>query len=98
MTAVATILNDGAENAWLVPSSALIEFEGQQYVRLVRDGQQPGRIAVTPGTSQGEWTVVQSEELQAGDKVVGQVASFVDQEEGQFGPGRGGGPFGPPPR
>jgi HlyD family secretion protein len=98
MTAVATILNDGAENAWLVPSSALIEFEGQQYVRLVRDGQQPGRIAVTSGTSQGEWTVVQSEELQAGDKVVGQVASFVDQEEGQFGPGRGGGPFGPPPR
>ena len=52
MTAVATILSDDAENAWLVPSSALIEFEGQQYVRLVRDDGQPNRVAVTPGTSQ----------------------------------------------
>ena len=96
MTAVATILNDGAENAWLVPSSALVEFEGQQYVRLVRNGQQPSRIAVTPGTSQGEWVVVQSAELQAGDQVVGQVASYVDeQEEQRFGPGGGGGPFRP---
>ncbi len=99
MTAVATILSDDAANAWLVPSSALIEFEGQQYVRLVRDNGQPNRVAVTPGTSQGEWTVVESEELQAGDKVVGQVASYVDEEETRFGPGRGGGPFGgPPPR
>jgi HlyD family secretion protein len=93
MTAVATVLSDGAENTWLVPSSALVEFEGQHFVRLVRDGQ-PNRIAVTPGTSQGEWTVVQSEELHTGDQVVGQVASYVDQQEEQFGPG-GGGPFRP---
>jgi HlyD family secretion protein len=98
MTAVATILDDGMENTWLVPSNALVEFEGQQYVRLVREGQRPGRIAVTPGTSQGEWTVVQSAELKSGDQVIGQVASYVDQQEEQFGPGRGGGPFGRPPR
>ncbi len=101
MTAVATILSGGAENAWLVPSTALVEFEGQYYVRLVRGEGQPSRVAVIPGTSQGEWTVVQSEELQAGDQVVGQVASFLDEEseERGFGPGPGrmmGG--GPPPR
>jgi HlyD family secretion protein len=82
MTAVATILSDGAENAWLVPSNALIEFEGQYYVRLVGVGQDD-RIAVTPGTSQGEWTVVQSGELQAGDQVIGQVTSYVDSEDGE---------------
>ncbi len=96
MTAVATILSDEAANAWLVPTSALVEFEGQHYVRLVRDGQQPTRIAVTPGTSQGEWTVVQSEQLQSGDQVVGQVASYLNESENQRGPRM---PFGgPPPR
>lgn len=97
MTAVATILSGEAENAWLVPSTALIEFEGQQYVRRVTGEGQPTRIAVTPGSSQGEWTVVQSEELQAGDQVVGQVASFVGEDD-RF-QRRGGMPFGgPPPR
>ena len=97
MTAVATVLSEGAENAWLVPNNALVEFEGQQYIRLVRNGQE-SRIAVTPGVSQGEWTVVQSEELQPGDQVVGHVASFVDQDQsrqGFRGPFGGGG--GPPP-
>jgi RND family efflux transporter MFP subunit len=93
MTAVATILGDSPANSWLVPTNALVEFEGETTVRVVRKGQE-SRIVVTPGASQGEWTVVQSAELQADDEVVGQVASFVDQEEN-----RGGfrGPFGPPP-
>lgn len=95
MTAVATVLSDDAEHAWLVPNNALIEFEGQQYIRLVRNGQE-SRIAVTPGVSQGEWTVVQSEELQAGDQVVGQVATYVDEDQQSQ---MRGGPFGggPPP-
>ncbi len=95
MTAVATILSGDDQNAWLVPSNALVEFEGETYVRVVGNGQ-PRRVAVTPGASQGEWTVVQSEDLQSGDRVVGQVASFLDEDDG-FQPR---GPFGggPPPR
>ncbi len=94
MTAVATILSEGAENAWLVPSTAVREFEGEMYVRVARDNKQPARITVTTGVSQGEWTVVQSAELQAGDEIVGEVASYVDEDQAQqrgFGP-MGGGP------
>ncbi len=93
MTAVATILSDDGANTWLVPSTAVMEFEGQNYVRVVRNGQ-PSRVAVKPGASQGEWTVVKSEDLQAGDQVVGQVASYVDENQGQM---RGGMMFGGPP-
>jgi HlyD family secretion protein len=98
MTAVATILSDDGANTWLVPSTSLIEFEGQQYVRVVRNGQ-PSRVAVVPGISQGEWTAVESENLQAGDQVAGQIASFVDEdqaaEQQRFRGPMGGGP--PPP-
>ncbi|MEW5958583.1 MAG: efflux RND transporter periplasmic adaptor subunit, partial [Chloroflexota bacterium] len=97
MTAVATILSDKAANAWLVPTSALVEFEGQHYVRLMRNGQ-ASRIEVTPGVTQGEWTVVQSEELQAGDQVVGQVTSHLDDSENLRGPRMFVGGGGPPPR
>lgn len=94
MTAVATLLDDTSGQQWLVPTSALREFEGETTVMVVRD-QQRTRIPVTPGTSQGEWTVVQSPELKTGDKVMGRVASYLDEESG---PGRGG-PFGGgPPR
>ena len=98
MTAVSTMLGDGTENSWLVPSNAIIEFEGDTYVRVMQDGQ-PNRIAVTPGSSQGEWTVVESNELQAGDQVAGQVNSFVgEEEESNRGPGIIGGGGGGPPR
>ena len=94
MTAVATILSDGAENAWLVPTSALVEFEGETTLLVTRNGQET-RLNVTPGLSQGEWTVVQSDQLQAGDQVSGQLASYVGQDnQPRFGPGGGGGPFG----
>lgn len=92
MTAVATILSGDDQNAWLVPSSALVEFEGETTLLVTRNGREI-RLAVTPvGASQGEWTVVQSEELQAGDQVTGQLTSFAGEEEGGF----RGGPFGPP--
>jgi HlyD family secretion protein len=97
MTAVATILNESVEPGWLVPANSVREFEGENYVMVVRDGQRQ-RVKVTPGELQGEWMVVQSPDLKAGDEVVGQVSSFLNEDE-QFGPGMrmmGGG--GPPPR
>lgn len=95
MTAVATLRDDRAEPGWLVPTNALVEAEGQTTLVLDRNGQRR-RIEITPGASQGEWTIVESPELQAGDRVVGSVASFLDEDEGSNQGPRG--PFGPPPR
>ncbi len=93
MTAVATIVDEIKEAEWLVPTDALQEFEGETTVMVVRDGRSTP-VEVTPGASQGEWTVVQSTKLKKGDEVVGQVSSFLE-EEGAGGGRRG--PFGPPP-
>lgn len=100
MTAVATILSDEAANAWLVPGSSIVEFEGEYFIRVTDpEGSQPRRIKVVPGVSQGEWTVVESAELEAGDQVLGQVTSYLDEEGEQRGPGMGRGMMGgPPPR
>lgn len=94
MTAVATIADERMEAGWLVPSSSLVEFEGETSISVIRNGQQV-RVVVTPAQTQGEWTVVQSSDLQAGDKVVGEVASFLNEDNGSQ---SGRGPFGPPPR
>lgn len=88
MTAVATILGAGAANAWLVPTSAVVEFEGETSILVTRNGKEQ-RVTVTPASTQGEWTVVQSDELQAGDQVAGEVTSFAGQDNGFGGP-RGG--------
>ena len=78
-------------------SRKLYDTEESRYVSLdeigtwVRAGQEV-RIEVTPGLAQGEWTVVQSPDLQVGDQVVGEVASFVDEAGNNQG-----GPFGGPP-
>jgi multidrug efflux pump subunit AcrA (membrane-fusion protein) len=93
MTAVATVLNEATENAWLVPSNSLVEFEGETSLVVIRNGQD-NRITVTPQTVQGEWTVVQSAELQSGDQVLGKVTSFIGEENGSGFRGPGG--FGPP--
>jgi HlyD family secretion protein len=92
MTAVATVLNEATENAWLVPSNSLVEFEGETSLVVIRNGQD-NRITVTPQTVQGEWTVVQSAELQSGDQVLGKVTSFIGEENGSGFRGPGG--FGP---
>ncbi|MBN1219939.1 MAG: efflux RND transporter periplasmic adaptor subunit [Anaerolineae bacterium] len=81
MTAVATIIDDTVEPGWLVPTTSVQEFEGENYVMVVRDGQRQ-RVQVTTGELQGEWMVVQSPDLKAGDEVVGQVTSFLDEDEG----------------
>ncbi len=95
MTAVATILDDDASNAaWLVPTNALRERGDNTMIIVIRDGQ-PMPVEVIPGTSQGEWTVVQSAELQAGDEVAGSVSSFLNQGDVPgFGPPGGGPGFG----
>ncbi len=91
MTAVATIMDENAQPGWLVPSTSVREFEGEHYVMVVQNGQRQ-RVKVTRGEVQGEWTVVQSPDLKAGDTVVGQVSSFINQENTGF--GRGFGPIG----
>ncbi len=96
MTAVATIADDASQQTWLVPTSAIQEFEGETTVTVLRNGS-PTPVEVERGLSQGEWTTVQSPQLQEGDEVVGEVASFVDEDQANqrgFGPMGGG----PPPR
>jgi RND family efflux transporter MFP subunit len=97
MTAVATIQNtqSAGSDGWLVPTSALQQQNGGSVVLVMRDGTETP-VAVTTGAVQGEWTVVQSSELQAGDQVAGSVASYTNENSG-FGPGSGGPPGGGPP-
>lgn len=97
MTAIATVENtqSAGSDAWLVPTTAIQDEDGQATV-LVARGEGYESIPVITGTEQGEWTVVQSEVLQRGDQVVGTVASFLESDselQGPGGPG-GGGPFG----
>lgn len=93
MTAVATLISNTEEGGWLVPSNAIRTSDNGSVVMVVRDGA-PTPVTVETGTVQGEWTVVQSEQLQTGDEVVGSVTSYVNEDSG-FG-GFGGGQGGPP--
>ncbi|GAB4517158.1 MAG: hypothetical protein Kow0047_28920 [Anaerolineae bacterium] len=86
MTAVTTILNGESSAGWLVPTTAIRQRNGNAMVLVVRDGQ-PTPIRVTVGEAQGEWTFVSSDELREGDQVVGNLASFVNQESQAPGPG-----------
>lgn len=88
MTAVATIRDEALAGSWLVPTAALRERQGETMVVVLRNGQ-PTPISVTSAGSQGEWTIVQSAELQAGDEAVGGVSSFLNQGDTPRG-------FGPP--
>ncbi len=95
MTAVAALLGDTPVAQWLVPTNALKQDGPKTVVMVVREGRRIP-VEVKPGSSQGEWTTVQGPELQAGDQVVGQVSSFLDQDGGG---GGFRGPFGgAPPR
>ncbi|MCB0062830.1 MAG: hypothetical protein KDE19_11965, partial [Caldilineaceae bacterium] len=81
MNAVATFAGDEREtNRWLVPTTALQEQNGQVSVQVVR-GESVLTAAVQPLEEQGEWTVVEAPTLVEGDTVVGQVASYVGQDE-----------------
>jgi HlyD family secretion protein len=89
MNAVATLTEAGAvpENSWMVPTNGLRDNDGEATVTVVRNGQAIP-LTVTPGTIQGEWTMVQSTELQAGDAVVGSITS--SSGESSFGGPQGG--------
>jgi HlyD family secretion protein len=78
MTAVATILNKEESQGWLVPQNAVQRGANGPYVQVVRNGK-PEPVSVTTGTPQGEWIVVYSPELQAGDTVVGSVTTPLNQ-------------------
>jgi len=92
MNAVATLAQATTNTAdrWLVPTNALATTDNATTVTLVRNGANT-TLAVTPSTVQGEWTVVQSAELQAGDQVVGSVTSNLDSNSGFPGGGMAGG-------
>jgi HlyD family secretion protein len=79
MTAVADLLSEEMADSWLVPTSAVRERDGKTMVMILRDGQ-PTPIQVTTQGTEGEWTVVQSPELQEGDEAIGAVSSFLNQE------------------
>lgn len=81
MNAVVTLTDpQAAVGGWLVPTTALQALPGGQAQVLVLRGETLAPMTVTPGAVQGEWTLVQSPDLQAGDKVQGSVASYVGQQ------------------
>lgn len=97
MSAVATLVDQTAvaADSWLVPTNSLRQEDDATTVLVVR-GQTTTAVAVTPGKVQGEWTIVQSPELQAGDQVVGSLTS--QSGTSSFGPPGGAGgmpPMGP---
>ena len=90
MTAVATLQNKATASGWLVPRNAVQTVDGKAQVTIVRSGAIL-TVPVTTGTIQGEWVVVESSGIQAGDEVVGSVTSLVlDEQELPFGPRPGG--------
>jgi multidrug efflux pump subunit AcrA (membrane-fusion protein) len=93
MTAVADMLGEESADTWLVPTSAVRDRGGNSVVMILRDGQ-PAPISVITQGTEGEWTVVQSAELQEGDQAIGAVSSFLDQDNirGGFAVPFGGGP------
>jgi HlyD family secretion protein len=74
MTAVASIVNQQESSGWLVPQNAVRKDTNGSYVLLVQNGQQT-QVNVTTGPTQGEFIVVFSSELHAGDMVVGSVTT-----------------------
>ena len=87
MTAVAKLVNTQATSGWLVPTTAINSSGSDPVVSIVRNGQTQS-VPVTVGAPQGEWTVVQAPALQAGDEVMGTVASYEGNGEdlADFGP------------
>lgn len=75
MTAVATLRSEMADARWLVPTTAVQEYNGETVVIKTRDDQTLPVAVVVEGV-QGEWTVVRSTLLQNGDEVLG-ATTFV---------------------
>jgi HlyD family secretion protein len=89
MTAVATLRNQATASGWLVPANAIQVVDGESQIVVMRAGAAVN-VTVAPGALQGEWVVVESSAIQAGDQVVGSVTTLVNEDDGfQFGPGGG---------
>ncbi len=98
MTAVASLTAKGSAGGWLVPANAVQTQGDTSTVMVMRDGA-PTPVTVTVGVTEGEWVVVQSADLAAGDQVVGNVTSTIDPDAAPvfFGPGGGMPAGGSPP-
>ena len=72
MTALATLQNQAAASGWLVPRTSVQTTNNNSQVAIVRNGATLN-VPVTTGMIQGEWIVVESPEIQAGDQVIGTV-------------------------
>ena len=79
MTAVATLRSEMADARWLVPTTAVQEYNGETVVVKTGD-EQTLPVAVVVEGVQGEWTVVRSAQLQNGDEVLG-ATTFVSQDD-----------------
>lgn len=66
---------DPSGTGWLVPATAVQERNGNAMLFVVREDQ-PTRLTVTKGEAQGELVLVESPELQAGDKVIADVTTL----------------------
>lgn len=99
MNAVATLANTTVigPDSWLVPTNGLVKEDDRTTVTVVRDTAMLV-VTVTPSSIQGEWTMVQSAELQDGDQVVGSITSNTDSNSGFAGGPGGGMPMGGPPQ
>lgn len=99
MNAVATLASNTAigPDSWLVPTNGLVKEDDSSTVTVVR-GAQTLVITVEPSSIQGEWTIVQSSELQDGDQVVGSVTTDTSSDSGFGGGPSGGMPMGGPPQ
>jgi HlyD family secretion protein len=96
MTAVASLSAQDAASGWLVPANAIQTEGNTSVVMVMRDGA-PTPVTVRVGTTEGEWVVVQSADLAAGDQVVGSVTSAIDPDASPFGVSGGAMPMGGPP-
>lgn len=99
MNAVATLASNTVigPDSWLVPTNGLVKEGDTTTVTVVR-GDQTLVITVAPSSIQGEWTIVQSAELQDGDQAVGSVITDTASDSGFGGGPSGGMPMGGPPQ
>lgn len=84
-------------DSWLVPTNGLVKEGDTTTVTVVR-GAETLVISVVPSSIYGEWTIVQSAELQNGDQAVGSVTTDTDSDSGFSGGPGGGMPMGGPPQ
>jgi len=68
----------------MVPTSAIQDMGGTSMVPVTR-GDTTVRVAVTPGMVHGEWTNVQSSDLQSGDQVSATLVSTVESDDENYG-------------